>query len=127
MASVTRKVERTPAEIEKLAARRASAQAGRQSGPSDEAVPMGRVMRLRRLGSELRKERERQGLTQAQLAAKIGIDEPAISRIEKGLNLNPTLDTLNRIAAGLGKGIKVELSDEPTTEAAGAVHPAKGR
>ena len=118
MASMTRKVEHTPAEIEKLAARRNSAQANKQSGPSADAVPMGRVMQLRRLGSELRKERERRGLTQAQLAAKIGMDEPAISRIEKGLNLNPTLDTLNRIAAGLGKKIEVVLSDEPTTEAA---------
>jgi DNA-binding XRE family transcriptional regulator len=120
MASATRKVERTPAEIEKLAARRASAQANKQSGPSADAAPMWRVMQLRRLGSELRKERERQGLTQAQLAAKIGMDEPAISRIEKGLNLNPTLDTLNRIAAGLGRKISVVLSDEPTIEAVGA-------
>jgi DNA-binding XRE family transcriptional regulator len=119
MASMTKKIERSPAEIEKLAARRNRAQANKQSGPGADAVPMGRVMQLRRLGSELRKERERRGLTQAQLAAKIGMDEPAISRIEKGLNLNPTLDTLNRIAAGLGKKIEVVLSDEPTTEKAG--------
>ena len=115
MGSTTRKIERTPAEIEKLTSRRDSAQANKQSGPSADAVPLGRVMQLRRLGSTLRLEREKQGLTQAQLASKIGMDEPAISRIEKGLNLNPTLDTLNRIAAGLGKKIEVVLSDEPTT------------
>ena len=118
MASMTRKAERIPAEIAKRAARRASALANKQSGPSADAVPMGRVMQLRRLGNELRKERETQGLTQAQLAEKIGMDEPAISRIEKGLNLNPTLDTLNRIAAGLGKRIDVVLSDEPAREKA---------
>jgi DNA-binding XRE family transcriptional regulator len=118
MASMTRKIDRSPEEIEKLVARRNSAQANKQSGPGDDAVPMWRVMQLRRIGAELRKERERRGLTQAQLAATIGMDEPAISRIEKGLNLNPTLTTLHRIAAGLGKKIEVLLSDEPTTEAA---------
>ena len=117
MGSISRKIDRTPEEIEKLVARRNNAQAHKQSGPGDDAAPMWRVMELRRLGSELRKEREKRGLTQSQLAAKIGMDEPAISRIEKGLNLNPTLDTLNRIAAGLGKKIEVVLSDEPTTEA----------
>lgn len=119
MASTSRKIERTPAEIAKLAARRARAQTNKQVGPSADAVPLGRVMELRLLGSTLRQEREKQGLTQGQLAAKIGMDEPAISRIEKGLNLNPTLDTLKRIAAGLGKRIVVVLSDEPTTEPAG--------
>ncbi len=118
MASTTRRIERTPAEIEKLAARRNRAQANKQVGPSADAVPLGRVMELRQLGSTLRQEREKQGLTQAQLATKIGMDEPAISRIEKGLNLNPTLDTLNRIAAGLGKKIEVVVSDERTTEPA---------
>ncbi|MCE9533282.1 MAG: helix-turn-helix domain-containing protein [Planctomycetes bacterium] len=117
MASTTKKIERTPAEIEKLA-RRDLAQSNKQVGPITDAVPLGRVMELRRLGSTLRQEREKQNLTQAQLAAKIGMDEPAISRIEKGLNLNPTLDTLNRIAAGLGKEIEVVLSNEPTTERA---------
>jgi DNA-binding XRE family transcriptional regulator len=118
MAGTTRRIDRTPDEIAKLMARRNRAQANKHSGPSDDAVPLWRVMQLRRLGSALRKVRERQGLTQALLAAKIGMDEPAISRIEKGLNLNPTLDTLNRIAGGLGKKIEVMLSDEPTTEVA---------
>jgi transcriptional regulator with XRE-family HTH domain len=46
------------------------------------------------------------------------MDEPAISRIEKGLNPNPTLDTLNRIADGLGKTIDLVLRDETKAESA---------
>ncbi len=120
MASMTKKIGRTPAEIETLTAHREQAQANKQAGTSADAVPLGRVTQLRQLGSTLRKEREGQGLTQAQLAAKIGMDEPAVSRIEKGLNLNPTLDTLNRIAAGLGKKIEIVLSEEAAREGAKA-------
>jgi len=118
MTSTTKKMVRTPDEIQKLVARRNHAQANKQHSAGAGAVPMLRVMQLRRLGSELRKQRETLGLTQSHLAAKIGMDEPAISRIEKGLNLNPTLDTLSRIAAGLGKKIDVVLSDESEASAA---------
>ena len=42
MANTTRKIERTPTEIENLAARRDHAQANKQVGPSADAVPLGR-------------------------------------------------------------------------------------
>ena len=81
-------------------ARRVSTQAAKNLAQGVYAVSTERVMQLRQFGSELNTKRERQGRMQAQLAASIGMDEPAILRIDKGLNLTPTLDTLNRTAAG---------------------------
>ena len=54
MASMTRKDDRSIEDREKLAARRDQAQKNKRHGPSEEAVPMGRVMQLRRLGKEMR-------------------------------------------------------------------------
>ena len=41
--------------------------------------------------------RKEGGLTQVQLAEKVGIDQAEISRIERGAG-NPTMETLQRIA-----------------------------
>jgi transcriptional regulator with XRE-family HTH domain len=61
----------------------------------------------------LKRERERQQLTIAQLAKMTGIDQAALSRLETGKNANPTLETMNRIAAALGKTIACTLKDAP--------------
>lgn len=47
-------------------------------------------------------------MTQAELAEKTGIRQSNISRIESGAS-SPTVDTLARIAAGLGKKLKIEF------------------
>lgn len=47
-------------------------------------------------------------MTQAELAKKTGIRQSNISRIESGTS-SPTVDTLARIAAGLGKKLKIEF------------------
>ena len=41
-------------------------------------------------------------LTQAQLAARAGVAQEEISRIERGRRKSPTIDTYTRIAAALG-------------------------
>ncbi len=48
------------------------------------------------------------GMTQKELAEKTGIRQSNISRIESGA-CSPTVDTLSRIAAGLGKTLKIEF------------------
>lgn len=48
------------------------------------------------------------GITQAELAARIGSTQPAIARLEAGGN-TPSFDTLRRIAAALGLELVVEL------------------
>jgi DNA-binding Xre family transcriptional regulator len=51
--------------------------------------------------------RESQGLT---LAERMGIDPPALSRLETGKMLNPTLATLYKWAEALGQKLDVDLS-----------------
>ena len=52
--------------------------------------------------------RTSQNMTQKELAEKTGIRQSNISRIENG-SASPTIDTLARIAAGLGKQLKIDF------------------
>jgi transcriptional regulator with XRE-family HTH domain len=54
--------------------------------------------------------REAQGLTLAQIAGRMGIDPPALSRLETGKALNPTLATLHKWAEALGQKLEIDLS-----------------
>jgi DNA-binding XRE family transcriptional regulator len=54
--------------------------------------------------------RESQGLTLAEVAERMGIDPPALSRLETGKMLNPTLATLHKWAEALGQKLEVGLS-----------------
>jgi transcriptional regulator with XRE-family HTH domain len=60
------------------------------------------------LAERVRQVRERLGITQAELAARIGSTQPAIARLEAG-GVSPSLATLRRIAAALGMELVVEL------------------
>ncbi|MBL8797584.1 MAG: helix-turn-helix domain-containing protein [Planctomycetia bacterium] len=57
--------------------------------------------------------RESQGLTLAEVAERMGIDPPALSRLETGKMLNPTLATLHKWAEALGQQLGVNLSHIP--------------
>jgi len=48
------------------------------------------------------------GLTQQQLSAKTGIDQAVLSRIETG-KANPSIETLKKVAKGLGKQLFIEF------------------
>src|SRR3989442_10960713 len=51
------------------------------------------------------------GLTQAQLANRIGTSQPTIARLEKGLDVRtPRWDTLQRIARPLGRQLKLKFA-----------------
>ena len=50
--------------------------------------------------------RKETGLTQKQLAEKSGISQGDISKLENG-NANPSLRTLQRLAAGIGKTLHI--------------------
>ncbi len=52
--------------------------------------------------------RKESGLTQKEPAEKTGIAQSDISKLETG-NANPSLKTLQRLAAGLGKKLRVEF------------------
>jgi len=50
----------------------------------------------------VKKMREEQGVTQAQLAKKAGVTEAYVSMIEGGVRKNPSLPILKRLAHALG-------------------------
>jgi hypothetical protein len=64
--------------------------------------------------------REAAGLTLADLSARCGIDQPALSRLENGRTPNPTLDTLWRYAAAVGKRLVLSTEEIPSTGSAPA-------
>jgi len=63
-----------------------------------------------RLVARFKSVRESQGLTLAEVAGRMGIDPPALSRLETGKTLNPTLATLHKWAEALGQKLEVDLS-----------------
>jgi len=66
----------------------------------------------------LKASREAAGLTLADVSARCGIDQPALSRLENGHTQNPTLDTLWRYAAAVGKRLVLSAEDIRDTRAA---------
>jgi len=66
---------------------------------------------LRQVLAALRAERERQGLSLADINQRTGIDRAALSRLENNEAANPTLNTLERYADAVGKQMVVLLSD----------------
>ncbi len=115
---VHRKTIRTPEETARLRADRDRYQREKPTseqllaeGGHEDFVPLGELMLLHEVMASLKKEREFQGLTLAEVSQRAGIDQAAISRLETGSNGNPTLDTLYRIAAALGKTIVCLLQD----------------
>ncbi len=63
-------------------------------------------MTKKELGKNIKKAREEEGITQEELAEKVGVHVSYISRIERGV-ANPTHDLLESI----GKILKMKASD----------------
>ena len=93
---------------------------GRAAPSHDPELPgsLGDYFDLGSLIGELRRAREAQELSLAELARITGIDRAALSRIESGENLNPTVNTLARYARAIGQRIRftVERASEASRE-----------
>jgi ribosome-binding protein aMBF1 (putative translation factor) len=61
----------------------------------------------------LRGEREARGLSLSDLAERTGIDKAALSRLENGQQVNPTLQTLSRYARALGLRLRLSVEQAP--------------
>jgi DNA-binding XRE family transcriptional regulator len=87
--------------------------------PRDPNQPadLGEFFDLRSVVGELRKAREAQGLSLADVQQATGIDRSALCRIESGENGNPTVNTLIRYARALGRKINVVLLDADPVQA----------
>lgn len=82
-----------------------------ESVAADPAMPLGRYVELRLALDALKKAREAAGLSLADVAERSGIDKAALSRLENGVHGNPTVDTLMRYAAAVGKKLAWTLQD----------------
>jgi len=71
------------------------------SGDVEEFVPLGEYLDLREAVHVLKQQRERKGLSLAAVAERSKMDKAAISRLENGLQTNPTVSTLCRYAAAI--------------------------
>lgn len=60
------------------------------------------------LGEQIRVEREAAGLSQRELAARMGTSQAAIARLEAG-GVGATITTLHRVAAALDLQVKIDL------------------
>ena len=84
-------------------------------------VPAGAIDRrsfaaILSLSARLKALRESQGRTLAEVADRMGVDAPALSRLETGKMLNPTLATLYKWADALGQKLNVDFSAGPSAE-----------
>ena len=66
-------------------------------------------------GELIKAARKKAGLTQAQLAEKLGISYVGVSQWENDLR-NPKLDTLQRIASALGVPVQDLISDREAVD-----------
>jgi HTH-type transcriptional regulator/antitoxin HipB len=68
------------------------------------------------IGAVLRDLRRRQGLTQAELGKRVGLDQKKVSLLENG-NPNCRIDSLFRLLSALGVGLVVQPKIELKTAA----------
>lgn len=67
--------------------------------------------RLRDIIQVLKAERQRLGLSLAEIGERSGIGKANVSRLENDQDPNPTMDTLLRYAEALGRAIYIALSE----------------
>jgi len=77
----------------------------RESGDVSEVVTQDQYTKRLAMLAALKRHREAKGLSLADVAERCGMDRSAVSRLENGVYLNPTLDTLYRCAAAIGAEI----------------------
>lgn len=89
---------RDPGETRAL--RRIGADRQRPFGPADETADA---------ALQIRMARKRAGLSQAQLAERMGVSQQQVQRLEDPDRSNPTVATLRAVAAALGVELRISL------------------
>jgi len=113
---VERKRTRSPAELARIEKLRKRFQRDKPSheqliaeGDVEGAVRWGDLLALRELFRKLRAIREEKGVSLSQAADASGIDKAALSRLENGVNANPTVQTLLRYAGAVGAELVISV------------------
>lgn len=78
------------------------------SGPVFRAMLDARE-RTAELGKQIRRSRERKGLTAAELAQRTGVDAEKVERLELGLSVDLCMDELYALACAVGLTVTVSL------------------
>ena len=91
----------------------------------DAVMTMGMYFDVQKALQALKQERVRCGLSIGDVAARSGLDRAVISRLENGKQDNPTIATLMRYAAAVGKRFLWSYEDLATKVTNG--HGAPGR
>ncbi len=68
-----------------------------------------RAQRAYQIGEEVRRLREAAGLSQRELAERMGSSQSVVARLEAG-GVEPTLATLDRVAAALGADLDIHFA-----------------
>lgn len=68
-----------------------------------------------RLGEEVRRLRAARGLSQHELAKRMGVSQSAVARLEAG-GVEPRLSTLDRVAQALSVELEVQFRTESVEE-----------
>ncbi len=115
--NIQRRTERSPDEVARLRDLRERYQREKPSiadleTQGAEFATLGEVVLLRCLADELRRERERQRLTNEQLAERLNMSPEALAGFEAGTVGKLTLGVLSRIAHALGKQIAYSLVEK---------------
>lgn len=76
---------------------------GAVSGPLSKTI-------LQQFGEDLRVEMAKQNMNLSDLVKACGVSEPTVSGLKNGTVKNVSLETLVKIAKGLGRKIEVQFS-----------------
>jgi len=80
-----------------------------KSGDYSQPKTQPELIGILELAAALQRARKDRRLSLAAVARRAGIDKAALSRIENGKNLNPTLGTLETIAQALGAQLQLRI------------------
>jgi transcriptional regulator with XRE-family HTH domain len=74
-------------------------------------------MRAFQIGEEVRRLRSERGLSQQELAERMGVAQSVVARLEAG-GVEPRVSTLDRVAQALGVELAIHFQPGPTGERA---------
>ncbi len=81
---------------------------------------MQKILSPESLGAALRNERKKKGLSQTAVGKSVGIDQPTMSRVEKG-NPGTELGTLFRLLAALNLELVIQERQRSTDDIKGDI------
>jgi HTH-type transcriptional regulator/antitoxin HipB len=77
-----------------------------------------RILSTQSLGEALRAARKKKGMSQEQVGKSVGLDQPSMSKIERGES-SARIDTLFRLLAALDLELILQPRQKPLSEAEG--------